>query len=147
MKVTVAVARRVASPLGDVAIKKSVAATLRGAGRAGDFEVGVVFVSDAEMLKLNASYRGKRRTTDVLSFGNDGAWPGGGKGELLGDVIVSVAQAERQAQAAGKPLRAEIAMLLVHGVLHLLGYDHEKLSEEKVMFQLQNRILKTLGYA
>jgi len=145
MKLTVPVSRRVASPIGDGAVKKAVAAALRGAKRAGDFEVGVVFVSDPEMAKLNAAYRGKRKTTDVLSFGNDGAWPGGER--LLGDLVVSVAQAGRQAKAAGKPIRRELAMLLVHGTLHLLGYDHETLRQEKIMFPLQNRILKTLGYA
>jgi len=146
MKVTVPVSRRVASPIGDASVKKAVAAALRGAGREGDVEVGVIFVSDAEMTKLNAAYRGKPGTTDVLSFGNDGAWPGAGD-RLLGDVVVSVAQAGRQAKAAGKPIRRELAMLLVHGTLHLLGYDHETLRQEKIMFPLQNRILKTLGYA
>lgn len=147
MKATVPVSRRVKAPIGDAAIRKTVMAALRGAGRKGDFEVGVVFVSDVEMTRLNAKYRGKRKTTDVLSFGNDEAWPGTGERELLGDVIVSVAQAGRQAKAAGKPLRGELAMLLVHGTLHLLGYDHETVKDEKVMFPLQNRILKTLGYA
>ncbi|HJV33163.1 MAG TPA: rRNA maturation RNase YbeY [Patescibacteria group bacterium] len=147
MKVTVSVARRAKAPIGDASVKAAVAAALRGAGRKGDFEVGVVFVSDAEMTKLNARYRGKRKTTDVLSFGNDEAWPGTGERELLGDVIVSAAQAARQAKAAGKPQRQELAMLLVHGTLHLLGYDHETLKDEKVMFPLQNRILKTLRYA
>lgn len=147
MTAAVPVSRRVKAPIGDPAVRKAVLAALRGAGRKGEFEVGVVFVGDAEMARLNAAYRGKRKTTDVLSFGNDEPWPGAGERELLGDVIVSVAQAGRQAKAAGKPLRAELAMLLVHGVLHLLGYDHETIKDEQVMFPLQNRILKTLGYA
>lgn len=145
MKVTVPVSRRVKAPIGDATVRKAIEGALRGAGRKGAFEVGVVFVSDAEMTKLNTMYRGKHKTTDVLSFGNDGAWPG--PEELLGDIIVSVAQAGRQAKTAKKPVRAEVAMLLVHGTLHLLGYDHETLKDEKVMFPLQNRILKTLGYA
>jgi probable rRNA maturation factor len=145
MTATVPVSRRVKAPIGDASIRKAIEAALRGAKRKGGFEVGVVFVSDLEMTKLNAMYRGKRKTTDVLSFGNGGAWPG--KEELLGDVIISVAQAGRQAKAAGKPVRTELAMLLVHGTLHLLGYDHETLKDEKVMLPLQKRILKTLGYA
>ena len=140
MTVNVPVVRRVKAPFGDAWIKKAVSAALRGAGRKGSFEVGVVFISDAEMTRLNRAYRGKRRTTDVLSFAD-------GEHGLLGDVLISVAQAERQARKAGKSLRQEIALLLVHGTLHLLGYDHETLKEEKAMFSLQDRILKTLRYA
>ena len=147
MKLTVPVARRAKAPVSDSWIKKSIEAALRGAKAKDVSEVGVVFVSDAEMTKLNVSYRGKKKTTDVLSFGNDGAWAEAGDHGVLGDIIISVAQAERQAEAAGKPLRAELAMLLVHGTLHLLGYDHETLKDEKVMFPLQKRILKNLGYA
>lgn len=158
MSVTVSVARRVAAPVSDAWIKKLVEAALRGArakrlprgGAAalrGVDEVGVVFVADKEMIALNTAYRGKRKTTDVLSFGNDGAWPGeGGKG-LLGDIVISMPQIRRQAAKAGKPVRDELAMMLVHGVLHLLGYDHETLKDEKIMFPLQKRVLKTLGYA
>lgn len=145
MKATVLVSRRVKAPIGDAKVKKAVESALRGAKRTAGFEVGVIFVSDVEMTKLNTTYRDKRKTTDVLSFGNDEAWPGAE--QPLGDIVISVAQARRQAKAAGKPIRAELAMLLVHGTLHLLGYDHETLKDERVMFPLQNRILKTLGYA
>lgn len=145
MKATVLVSRRVKAPIGDATVKKAVEAALRGAKRAGGFEVGVIFVSDAEMTRLNTTYRGKRKTTDVLSFGNDEVWPG--TEQPLGDIVISVSQAGRQAKSAGKPIRAELAMLLVHGTLHLLGYDHETLKDERIMFPLQNRILKTLGYA
>lgn len=141
------VARRVAAPVSDAWIMKTVSAALRGAKAKGVDEVGVVFVGDAEMTRLNAAHRGKRKTTDVLSFGNDGTWAGEGGTGLLGDLVISVPQVRRQASAAGKPLRSEIALMLVHGTLHLLGYDHETLKEEKVMFSLQNRILKKLGYA
>lgn len=164
MKVTVPVTRRVRSPLGNASIGKTVRAALIGGSprksrllgmRGKDFEVGVIFVSDASMAKLNAKYRGKRKTTDVLSFSatgksasvGGGRWPGTGERVLLGDVIVSVAQAGRQAKAASKPVRSELTLLLVHGVLHLMGFDHETRKQEKVMFPLQKRILKTLGHA
>jgi len=147
MKVTVPVARRVAAPVSDAWVKKLVEGALKGAGAKRVDEVGVVFVADKEMVALNTAHRHKRKTTDVLSFGNDGAWPGeGGKG-LLGDVVISMPQIRRQAAKAGKTVRAELAMMLVHGVLHLLGYDHETVKDEKVMFPLQKRILKRLGYA
>ncbi len=147
MKTEVIVSRRVKAPIGDAAVTAAVTAALRAAKRKGPFEIGVVFVSDAEMSVLNAAHRGKRKTTDVLSFGNDGEWFGSPEGEPLGDVIVSVAQAKRQAAASGTPVRKELAMLLVHGVLHLLGYDHATVSEEKAMFSLQDRALKAIGYA
>lgn len=154
MKVTVPVARRVAAPVSDAWVGKLVEAALRGAKAKDVGEVGVVFVADKEMISLNTAYRGKRKTTDVLSFGNpvppaglrgagDGMWPGG----LLGDIVISMPQIRRQAAKAGKPVRDELAMMLVHGALHLLGYDHETVKDEKVMFPLQKRILKNLGYA
>ena len=139
MTVTVPVARRVKAPVSDAWLKKIVEAALRGAKVKTSVEVGVVFVSDREMTKLNTVHRNKKKTTDVLSFA-DGAHG------LLGDVVISVAQAERQAKEAKKPLRNEIAMLVVHGVLHLLGYDHETLKDENVMFPLQARILKSQKY-
>lgn len=146
MRVTVPVARRLPREraallrgVTDAWVKKAVAAALRGADVKGAVEVGIVFVSDREMIRLNASHRGRRKTTDVLSFAD-------GEHGLLGDVIISVAQAGRQAEHAGHPLRTELAMLLVHGTLHLLGYDHETVRDEKVMFPLQKRILKKLGY-
>jgi len=147
MTLTVSVARRVKAPLGDAEIRRVMESALRRAGKKGDLEASVAFVDDAEMKRLNARYRGKRKTTDVLSFGNDDAWPGRGGEGLLGDLVISVPQVKRQAAAAKKPVRAELALMLVHGTLHLLGYDHEKLKDERVMFPLQNRILKTLGYA
>jgi len=147
MKVTVPVARRVAAPVSDAWIKKLVEAALKGAKSKRVDEVGVVFVADKEMISLNTAYRGKRKTTDVLSFGNDGAWKGEGGAGLLGDVVISMPQIRRQAKKAGKPVRDELAMMLVHGTLHLLGYDHETVKDEKVMFPLQKRILKRLGYA
>ena len=140
MTVSVPVARRVKAPVSDAWIKKIVIAALRGAKKTASTEVGVVFVSDREMTKLNTVHRNKKKTTDVLSFA-DGAHG------LLGDIVISVAQAERQAKEAKKPLRNELAMLLVHGVLHLLGYDHETVKDEKVMFPLQKSILKSQKYA
>lgn len=148
MTVRVPVARRVGAPVSDKWIAEVAKAALKGAGRKGVFEVGVVFVGDAEMKRLNSTHRRKRKTTDVLSFGNDGAWlkADAGRG-LLGDIVISVPQADRQAKAAKRALRDELAMLIAHGTLHLLGYDHETVKDEKVMFPLQKRILKRLGYA
>lgn len=146
MTLTVLVVRRVKAPVGDAWVGRVVTTALR-AGRAKRAqEVGVVFTGDAEMKKLNAAHRGMKKTTDVLSFGDeDGPWAG--EGSVLGDVIISVPQARRQAEDAGHPLKNEIAMLLVHGCLHLLGHDHAKPAEARRMFGVQQGILKRLGMA
>lgn len=94
------------------------AALLRREGIENDPEISVVFCDDVYIQALNAQYRGKDKPTDVLSFAQDDL-------EVLGDIVLSVPTAERQAEAAGWPLEHEIALLAVHGLLHLLGYDDE----------------------
>ncbi len=86
-------------------------------------EVAVAFVSDRRMIELNKFFRDKSSTTDVLSFPNE---PDefDDKNEL-GDIVISVEQANKQAEENGLTLEAEIKQLILHGVLHLCGYDHE----------------------
>ena len=86
-----------------------------GAGNASS--LGVRFAGDRAMRRANRDFRGKDQTTDVLSFPGDGTH--------LGDILVSVPQARRQAAAAGRDPAREIRVLLLHGVLHCLGHDHE----------------------
>jgi len=94
-------------------------------------ELTVAFVGDRRMRALNRDHRGRDEVTDVLSFPIEDEVPRGGAPDpsapplLLGDVVVDLRQALRQARAAGLPPSLEVALLLVHGVLHLLGYDHE----------------------
>ncbi len=108
-------------------------------------ELSIVLTRDGEIRRLNRQYRKKDKTTDVLSFP---LLEGGGPkvknaGSLaLGDVVISVPRAERQGKEKGWTLRKELAMLLIHGILHLLGYDHVSLTQEKKMFGLQDRLLK-----
>jgi len=86
----------------------------------------IVFVNDEEMKQLNQTYRGKNITTDVLSFS---AWEGEdmpGLSHILGDVVISVPMATRQANDISLELGDELMVLAVHGILHLLGFDHEK---------------------
>src|SRR5262249_41954955 len=105
-------------------------------------EVSVLLCGDARMRSLNARFRGKDRTTDVLSFAAvpeiraDGRRP-------LGDIVVSVPQASRQARGAGHALAQEIRLLLLHGYLHLLGYDHEV--DDGTMRRLESRLAQRLG--
>jgi probable rRNA maturation factor len=105
-----------------------------------DAELSILLVSDAEMRKLNRDYRGKDRPTDVLSFAQQEG-PGGAPAGLLGDVVVSVDTAKRQAAERGATLPREAERLLVHGVLHLLGYDHERSAAEARRMQRRERAL------
>ena len=81
----------------------------------------MALVSDPEMRRLNARWRKQDRTTDVLAFAQEGPARG-----LLGDVVISIPTARRQARERGHSLPDELRVLLIHGVLHLLGYDHER---------------------
>ncbi|MET0624436.1 MAG: rRNA maturation RNase YbeY [Pyrinomonadaceae bacterium] len=110
---------------------------------AGDAGAVVAFVSDRAMRELNRRWRGKVGTTDVLSF------PAGqeefekGEGLSLGDVVVSVEQAARQAAEHGLDFEGEVRQLILHGLLHLCGYDHETDGGE--MNALELRLRRRLG--
>lgn len=108
-----------------------------------DAEVNVLFTGDRAMRTLNRRYRGKDRPTDVLSFSfREGAFPQV-QPDLLGDIIIAVPVAERQAREQGHSLRREFERLLVHGVLHLAGYDHEQDAAASV--RMQRKELELLG--
>jgi len=118
--------------------------TAKGPSFANKAELSVVLTGDAEVKRLNKTYRHKDKTTDVLSFPlleGKKLRSGPGKTLALGDVVISVPQTRRQAAEQGKPFKGELALLLIHGILHLLGYDHATKAQEKKMFGLQNRIL------
>ena len=106
-------------------------------------EVSLLLTTDLEIARLNRGYRGMARPTDVLSFSqNEPAQRG--KRLLLGDIAISVQTARRQALRAKHSLSDECTLLAIHGLLHLLGHDHEKRKEAEMMFFLQNRILERL---
>jgi probable rRNA maturation factor len=88
-------------------------------------ELSIVLTNDDQMQKLNRIYRRKNRPTDVLAFAQREGEAAEHAGRLLGDVVVSVPTARRQAAERGAPLSAELTMLLAHGLLHLLGWDHQ----------------------
>ena len=92
------------------------------------------------MRKLNARYRGEDRATNVLSFPQKA-------GPLLGDVIVAAETVQREALLADKPLEDHMAHLIIHGFLHLLGFDHEEDAEAEKMEQLERLALARLGIA
>lgn len=116
----------------------------------GDYEVSVSFVDDEEIRELNKEHRGKDQGTDVLSFAlNEGedevVAPISGMPNLLGDIIVSVPRISLQAEDYGHSFERELGFLVVHGFLHLLGYDHLTEQEEKEMFGRQEEILTSYG--
>jgi len=111
---------------------------LRGAGRnlGVGGEVAVVLAGDHLLRRLNRQFRGKDRPTDVLSF------PGEGGEEGLGDVVISVPTAERNAKRQGHRLPRELDILALHGFLHVLGYDHE--TDDGAMDRLEGRLRRRL---
>lgn len=127
--------------------------TAQGADFAG-FEIAVALADDTLVRDLNARHRGRATATDVLSFPAverpDAEWlvaAGGKGGEAmpLGDVIIARETAIRDARALGLPLAHHLAHLVIHGVLHCLGYDHRQDAEAEEMEALERRILARLG--
>ncbi len=111
-------------------------------------QISVAFVSEKEMRKLNLAYRGADRVTDVLSFTLEEGTGNGGQGiegeENYGEIILSYEQAKRQAKTMKHSVHDELTFLLVHGLLHVFGFDHEQEKDAKKMFPLQTRILTRL---
>jgi probable rRNA maturation factor len=114
-------------------------------------ELSVTFVTNDRIQEINREYRGKDKPTDVISFAMEEM----GEGEIemkgvdmprvLGDIIISLAKADEQAQEYGHSFIRELGFLAVHGFLHLLGYDHETEEDEKIMFARQKDILDGYG--
>ena len=99
-------------------------------------ELCIALVSASRMRALNRQFRGKDKTTDVLSFPSD-------ERGFLGDIVIASGVAKQQAQAAGHPVQTEIRVLALHGLLHLLGYDHEQ--DEGTMARTEARLRKKAG--
>lgn len=120
-------------------VVKAMAERMLRALRLSSAELSVVLVDDREIHTLNREHRDKDRPTDVLAFSQNedekGRFlPFDARAEvLLGDVVISLDTAKRQARTHGHPLDAEVAMLLAHGLLHLLGRDHQSDAEERWM--------------
>lgn len=135
----------------DAIAEPFVAAVLQAAAKHMEVsgEVSVSFVTDEEIHELNRDYRDVDRPTDVLSFalqeGEDFPQPDDGTGAMWGDIVVSVPTALRQASEYGHSIKREIGFLLVHGFLHLLGYDHQTPEEETEMLQIQEEVLEGIG--
>lgn len=125
--------------------ERAVAAAVRIAGLdlPDEAELSVVFTDDARIRDLNRDWRGKDTPTNVLSFpGSDADEP---LGPLLGDIVVARETTEREALDEGRPLAHHVTHLLVHGLLHLVGHDHEEEAEAEAMERLETAILADLG--
>ena len=123
----------------------------------GPDHITVMITSDERIRELNRDFKGEDEITDVLSFNEDAStdinvddnWPeaddsGEPNSDRLGDIAISLPQVVRQAAENGKSTDRELAMLTIHGVLHLLGYDHAELDEEKVMFGKTDVVLDSI---
>jgi probable rRNA maturation factor len=96
-------------------------------------ELSILLTDDAQMKRLNGIYRGKDRPTDVMAFAQREGEQGERAGRLLGDVVVSIPTAHRQAAARGAEISEELTMLLAHGLLHLVGWDHQTANADRRM--------------
>ena len=128
-------------------VKKAAESALKAEHKTGPIDVTVMITNDKQIRKLNREFKDEDEITDVLAFNtytNDEStykdkWPdftigSQANGEQLGDIAISLPQVARQAKENGKTTNTELAMLTIHGVLHLLGYDHRNPEEETVMF-------------
>jgi probable rRNA maturation factor len=111
----------------------------------GDSALSLSLVGDDAIRSLNREYRGRDAATDVLTFPLDGAADPAVVERLLGDVVISVETARRQAAAYDAPVQREIYRLLIHGLLHLKGYDHEAVAERRRMRRQERRLADAIA--
>lgn len=104
-------------------------------------ELSVLLTDDAGIRELNREHRSKDKPTDVLAFPMDESVPD--PRGILGDVVISLDTAERQARSRGRPLIEEVRFLLAHGVLHLVGYDHAEPAEKREMVAMTRRLVRS----
>ena len=121
-------------------------ATLQEVDPDREIEVTLVITDDTQIRDLNKQFRGMDSVTDVLSFPSDEIDLDTGK-PYLGDILISLSQAHLQALQAGHPVESELQLLTVHGMLHLLGFDHTDEEEKSEMWVMQAQVLEKLGLA
>ena len=127
-------------------VKKAVAAALAEAGvRQGGSELSIVFSDDAGSRVLNAGWRGKDKPTNVLSFPAFPVAPGDPLPPMLGDIVLAAETVAREAELEDKPLDHHISHLVIHGLLHLIGHDHEDRREAEAMEALERAALARLA--
>jgi len=125
-------------------IKQAVKAVIESIPTSGASEVSISFMDADEIRVLNRDYRGKDTPTDVLSFPVSDEFVTGDS-RPLGDIIICMEVARLQAEEYGHSLDRELAFLVVHGMLHLIGFDHETQGDEQEMCAAQDRILESMN--
>ena len=116
--------------------------SLRELGLNPECELTLAFINDEEMAQLHEKWLDLPGTTDVMSFPMDELKPNDPEPGILGDIVISPLVARAQADKAGHSYEHEVKILAAHGLLHLLGYDHQELEEEREMFALQEDLVK-----
>ncbi len=129
-------------PVAKELLQQAARAALTQQSASGD--LSIVLSNDGQLQELNQEYLGIHAPTDVLSFPAEEKDPQSGR-NYLGDIVISVERAAQQALAAGHPMEAELQLLVIHGVLHLLGHDHAKAAEKARMWAAQAAILQSIG--
>ena len=141
--ITIEIAPKLIAPPAPGLLEGAARLTLDLSG-APDADLTVVLTGDAEIQSLNRDFLRKDAPTDVLSFAAGETDPETGRG-YLGDVIISLPRAAEQAAAGGHAVEAEVQLLVIHGVLHLLGHDHAGADEKARMWAAQTEVLERLG--
>lgn len=140
----ISIENRFPTPVDTAALEQAARLTLQNQAAPPDAELAIVLSDDEALHELNLNFREVDAPTDVLSFPANEPDPETGA-PYLGDIIISVERAQEQAGAAGHPLEAELQLLVVHGVLHLLGHDHAEPDEKQKMWSAQDQVLSQLG--
>lgn len=146
------VADEQSEPVEVASIRDLVATVLQAEGCPPQTEVSVIFVGDEEMAGYNRRFLDRSGPTDVISLPIEELEPGhppgnsnGGPPPMLGDVIISPAYIRRQAEELVEDFEDELALMVVHGVLHLLGYDHDSTEDAEMMEKREAEILRSVG--
>jgi probable rRNA maturation factor len=146
-RINVQTAPRFAGEVDEELLRRVAAETLLCEGVGGEVSLSVVITDDGVVRELNQQFRDVDAPTDVLAFGSseegDFVTPPG-KSAYLGDVVISYPRAVAQAEEYGQSINRELALLAVHGVLHLLGYDHVDEAGRTEMWARQNKVLESL---
>lgn len=132
------------SPFPEELLERAALAALEHESQPSDAELSIILTNDTRLHELNLNYLGVDAPTDVLSFPSSETDPETGA-HYIGDILISMPRAQAQAEAAGHPLEAEVQLLVVHGVLHLLGHDHAEAEDKARMWNAQAEILERLG--
>jgi rRNA maturation RNase YbeY len=140
MEIQIRSLRKIAG-VKDQILKKKIKKVLKDLACDQD-ELSILFTDDAQIAELNERYLGRKGPTNVLAFPISNGSTGEIDSGMLGDIVISVDTAIRESKEEGVALRETIYRLLIHGILHLLNYDHERsLKDEKIMFKEEERLL------